>query len=100
MILHPKLLISTKIKRWMHIAESTRPQSIQKRDSDLTDISHLLDWLVARHIKIDFAGYAALKPKHQLLLGYRLLYQNHPELIDQLCKVLEKEDFESVISQN
>ncbi|KAH2883512.1 hypothetical protein KXV78_003531 [Aspergillus fumigatus] len=41
-IVAPSVLVLTKIKRWSTLAESTRPQSIKKADSDIDDIEVLL----------------------------------------------------------
>ncbi|KAH1334348.1 hypothetical protein KXX67_006555 [Aspergillus fumigatus] len=67
-IVAPSVLVLTKIKRWSTLAESTRPQSIKKADSDIDDIEVLLKWLARNQFHIDFEGYLA-KPKEELLSG-------------------------------
>ncbi|KAL7625832.1 hypothetical protein AAE478_005055 [Parahypoxylon ruwenzoriense] len=56
-VLHPAVLILTKIKRCVQFIGSTRPQSVRKFRSDVSDIQSLLNWLVRRNEKIDFVGY-------------------------------------------
>ena len=44
-VLHPSVLVCLKLRRWKHIAESTRPQSLAKAWNDAEDIKYLLSWL-------------------------------------------------------
>ncbi|KAI4153000.1 MAG: hypothetical protein L6R39_001694 [Caloplaca ligustica] len=97
-ILHPGVLIITKVKRWVHIAESTRPQSMLKADSDLNDIQFLLKWLNSHDQKVDFDSYAAIKPKDQLLPAFRTLYRIHADIRGLLQRVLKDDEFQYVRS--
>ena len=99
-ILHPRVLIITKTKRWVHIADSTRPQSMITAENDLTDITYLLRWLADHNQQIDFDYYAAFAPKARLLLGFRKLYSNFTGVRHNLEKVLQAADFQYVRSQN
>ncbi|KPM36268.1 hypothetical protein AK830_g10286 [Neonectria ditissima] len=56
-VLHPAVLILTKIKRCVHLIHSTRPQSVTKFHSDVSDINFLMKWLVENEKKVDFVGY-------------------------------------------
>ncbi|KAI4125347.1 MAG: hypothetical protein LQ338_004306 [Usnochroma carphineum] len=98
-ILHPGVLIITKVKRWVHLAESTRPQSIAKAASDFSDIEFLLHWLVDHNQEVDFESYAAVKPKVQLLPMFRTLYRIKTGVRGLLQRVLKAADFEYITSQ-
>lgn len=91
-IVAPSVLVLTKIKRWSTLAESTRPQSIKKADSDIDDIEVLLKWLARNQLHIDFEGYLA-KPKEELLSGVRKLYQMHAAFQPLLETTLDEESF-------
>ncbi|KAH1418957.1 hypothetical protein KXX32_008943 [Aspergillus fumigatus] len=91
-IVAPSVLVLTKIKRWSTLAESTRPQSIKKADSDIDDIEVLLKWLARNQFHIDFEGYLA-KPKEELLSGVRKLYQLHAAFRPLLETTLDEESF-------
>ncbi|KAH1400406.1 hypothetical protein KXX22_005433 [Aspergillus fumigatus] len=91
-IVAPSVLVLTKIKRWSTLAESTRPQSIKKADSDIDDIEVLLKWLARNQFHIDFEGYLA-KPKEELLSGVRKLYQMHAAFRPLLETTLDEESF-------
>ncbi|KAF5601785.1 hypothetical protein FPANT_1649 [Fusarium pseudoanthophilum] len=62
-ILHPSVLILTKMKRAHHYIGSTRPQSMNKLRSDTFDILHLLHWLQDHDKKIDFINYDSAAPE-------------------------------------
>ncbi|KAJ5790130.1 uncharacterized protein N7518_007141 [Penicillium psychrosexuale] len=77
-IVHPSVLVLTKLKRWAPIAESTRPKSVIKARGDFEDITAILDWLVGNNLRIDFTAYPE-KPKEELLPYFRKLYEIHSE---------------------
>jgi hypothetical protein len=79
-ILHPSILILTKLKRWTQIYQSTRPRTKSKALSDRTDIDFLIDCMSREGIRIDFEAYEG-KPKAVLL-----------DLIREFHEVLRKED--------
>ncbi|KAF5551292.1 hypothetical protein FMEXI_3410 [Fusarium mexicanum] len=62
-ILHPSVLILTKMKRSCQYIGSTRPQSVVKFNSDVRDIIYLLIWLQDHGMKIDFINYDAVSPE-------------------------------------
>ncbi|KAG9495043.1 hypothetical protein J7337_013274 [Fusarium musae] len=62
-ILHPGVLILTKMKRSCQYIGSTRPQSVVKFNSDVRDIDYLLHWLQDHGKKIDFINYDAASPE-------------------------------------
>ncbi|KAL9100940.1 MAG: hypothetical protein Q9163_003755 [Psora crenata] len=94
-IVHPSVLVLTKIKRWMFIAESTRPASKSKANHDLTDIRVILRWLAERKIRIDFTAYPE-QPKDRFLPGLRMLYARDTEAQGLLDVTMEEEDLASV----
>ncbi|EGD97450.1 hypothetical protein TESG_04859 [Trichophyton tonsurans CBS 112818] len=52
--LHPGVLVLTKLKRWMHISDSTRPASIARTANDMQDIKTILGWLIGHRLKVNF----------------------------------------------
>ena len=82
----------------MHIANSTRPASISKAESDLVDIKYLLDWLAGHNEKVDFGYYAQFAPKDRLLPGFRQLYRELKSRRGRLQSVLQADDFQYVSS--
>jgi hypothetical protein len=66
-ILRPSILVLTKIKRCVQYIGSTRPKSISKLESDLSDVEFLLQWLRARGQTIDFDGYDTTDDKRERL---------------------------------
>ena len=73
------------------MADSTRPQSIQKTKNDILDIFVLLEWLAEKKVCIHFEGYPE-KPKRDLLSGVMKLYTMHVTVRPLLEKTLEEED--------
>lgn len=73
------------------MAESTRPQSIQKARNDFHDIEVLLSWLAEKNTHIDFEAYRA-KPKNDLLPGIIKLYEMHATIRPLLEATLGKND--------
>ncbi len=82
----------------MHIADSTRPASITKANSDLIDIKYLLRWLADHNQQVDFGYCAAFTPKDRLLPGFRQLYSKGTVVRNNLQKVLQAADFQYVSS--
>ena len=81
-LLHPGVLILTKMKRWLTTCESTRPKTLAKNRSDARDLRWLVDWLVGNEMTIDFDNYEG-KSKGELM-GYVRIYRE---------KFREDEDF-------
>jgi len=65
-VLHPSILILTKLKRWATTAESTRPKTKEKNPTDAADIEWMILWLANNDLKIRFEQYAG-KTKEGLL---------------------------------
>ncbi|KAJ7475964.1 hypothetical protein FB451DRAFT_1366594 [Mycena latifolia] len=70
-LLHPTVLILTKMKRWAVNYNSTRPKTVLKTESDESDLHWLVHWLAANGLTIDFDNYAG-KTKEELLRIVRL----------------------------
>ncbi|KAF5586359.1 hypothetical protein FPCIR_7969 [Fusarium pseudocircinatum] len=95
-ILHPGVLILTKMKRSCQYIGSTRPQSVVKFNSDVRDIVYLLHWLQDHGNKIDFISYDAASPE-RLYDAFRQMRahwvskgdNNTAQMLD---KVLEESD--------
>ncbi|KAJ9480970.1 hypothetical protein VN97_g12546 [Penicillium thymicola] len=91
-IVHPSVLILTKIKRWHSLAESTRPQSVRKAGGDFEDMTVILLWLAENNLRIDFTAYPE-KPKGELLPCFRKLYELHAITRSLLEVTMDARDF-------
>lgn len=58
-ILHPSVLVLTKIKRMVHRIGSARPNSLAKFRKDEIDVVFLFYWLLRNNDAFDFDGYAS-----------------------------------------
>ncbi|KDQ24262.1 hypothetical protein PLEOSDRAFT_1016467, partial [Pleurotus ostreatus PC15] len=77
-VLHPSILILTKLKRWTNIFASSRPKSRKKAASDLVDITFLVQWLIQEELYIDFDLYQLSEGKERsVLLDYVRMYWDH-----------------------
>ncbi|KAG9224473.1 hypothetical protein CCMSSC00406_0007666 [Pleurotus cornucopiae] len=77
-VLHPSVLILTKLKRWTNIFASSRPKSRKKAASDLVDITFLVQWLIQEELRIDFDLYQLSEGKERsVLLDYVRMYWDH-----------------------
>ncbi|EEQ29137.1 hypothetical protein McanMca71_000818 [Microsporum canis] len=94
--LHPGILTLTKLKRWMHIADSTRPASMSRAADDMSDMKTILEWLVSHSLKVNFEMYPE-KSKEELLPGMaKLLERGDTEIAGLLKETLFPEDFEAL----
>ncbi|KAF5642517.1 uncharacterized protein FTJAE_3674 [Fusarium tjaetaba] len=101
-ILHPGVLILTKMKRSCQYIGSTRPQSVVKFNSDVRDIVYLLHWLQDHGKKIDFISYDAASPE-RLYEAVRQMrahwaYRDDSTTVQMLDDVLEKSDKATIMS--
>ncbi|KAM0206382.1 hypothetical protein ACHAQI_008298 [Fusarium lateritium] len=96
-ILHPSVLILTKIKRASQYIGSTRPHSQFKYNADVRDIVHLLYWLRAYNQRIDFGGYDAAAPE-RLYEGVRKIrvqwestgQSSNVEMLEEALEMIDK----------
>jgi len=65
-VLHPGVLILTKMKRWYFNLDSTRPKTMLKNRPDRRDLDYLVSWLVDNQMTIEFELYQG-KTKDDLL---------------------------------
>ncbi|KAI0089705.1 hypothetical protein BDY19DRAFT_992680 [Irpex rosettiformis] len=77
-ILHPTILILTKLKRWCSDRSSTRPKTISKNRIDRNDITFMITFLAQNSLKIEFNDYTG-KPKEELL---KMVATFHAKLVD------------------
>ena len=56
-LLHPSVLILTKLKRWYTTLPSTRPKTVLKHRSDEGDIDYMVHWLARNGLMIQFGEY-------------------------------------------
>jgi hypothetical protein len=97
-ILSPPILLLTKMKRWYHQRESTRPKTVSKNRSDKEDLDFLIFWLAENDQKIDFDLYKG-KEKPELLNFVRTFhdkFSNEKVLMEALRDVLDEEDWEAI----
>lgn len=64
-----------KLRRWVHIYDSERPQSQRKCEADEKDMTTLLKWAINCGFKIDLDGHIG-KPKDEF---YEPLATNSPK---------------------
>ncbi|KAI1418583.1 hypothetical protein F5Y13DRAFT_184224 [Hypoxylon sp. FL1857] len=96
-ILHPAVLILTKMKRAAQLIASTRPLSRAKFHSDCSDITYLLNWLAQRNETVDFVGYKSAavdrlyKAVIDLLNHWRTTERDMVDLLDSVLKPSDRE---------
>ncbi|ODA82007.1 hypothetical protein RJ55_00512 [Drechmeria coniospora] len=100
-VLHPRILILTKIKRCSWLIESTRPKSRLKFLSDESDIEFLIEWLVENDEKIDFIGYQS-PDMDRLYAAVQKMVKfwertGKEEKAQRICLVLENRDRERIM---
>ncbi|OBZ66448.1 hypothetical protein A0H81_13668 [Grifola frondosa] len=94
-ILHPGLLILTKMKRWYINRDSTRPKTIAKSSSDRRDLDFLVSWLADKNMTIELDLYKG-KSKDELLIYVRLYrekVEDDADLLDALQTAMKPEDW-------
>lgn len=94
-ILHPGVLLLTKIKRWYHNHDSTYPKTVAKRISDKKNLNYIVAWLAVNNMTIKFEKYGG-KSKTELLKFVRY-YREHvkadKETIENLQKAMKPGDW-------
>ncbi|KAI0315293.1 hypothetical protein OF83DRAFT_1034585, partial [Amylostereum chailletii] len=98
-ILHPCILILTKLKRWSTQRTSTWPKALRKNLTDRQDIKYLIQWLAEHDLKIEFDSYIG-KSKHDLLrmvgLFHDRLLEHEGPLMETLRLVMYPDDWEAM----
>ncbi|KAK7036752.1 hypothetical protein VNI00_011418 [Paramarasmius palmivorus] len=102
-VLHPKVLILTKLKRWSAIQDSTRPKTMLKARSDLEDVKFLVNFLAEKQEHVAFDEYAG-KPREALLKHVGVLWEHFvlhedTDSLETLQKVLKPDDLEALQQQ-
>ncbi|KAI1469008.1 uncharacterized protein F4812DRAFT_458531 [Daldinia caldariorum] len=99
-ILHPAVLILTKMKRAAQLIASTRPLPRAKFHADCSDITYLLNWLAQRDATIDFVGYKSATVDRLYKAVIDLVHHwrtTDRDMVDLLASVLEPGDREKVM---
>src|SRR6266498_2846889 len=99
-ILHPGVLLLTKMKRWYQNLESTRPKTVAKSLSDKRDLDYLVSWLTENNMTIEFEKYQG-KTKDQLLeyvRAYVEVSKEEEELMGDLKAAMKSDDWKSLSS--
>ncbi|KAL4076327.1 hypothetical protein J3A83DRAFT_2178016 [Scleroderma citrinum] len=94
-ILHPGVLLLTKIKRWYHNRDSTYPKTVAKRISDKKDLNYMVIWLAVNNMTIEFEKYKG-KSKTELLKFvryYREQVKTDKVIIENLQKAMKPGDW-------
>ncbi len=97
-ILHPSILIFSKLQRWCQGLESTRPKTLRKAITDSQDIDYLIGWLIQNGMLIAFDDYEAKKVPREKLVRHVRMYRERKELeedeeiVTQLEEVLNEAD--------
>ncbi|KAJ6454593.1 hypothetical protein C8R45DRAFT_1082665 [Mycena sanguinolenta] len=74
-ILHPKILILTKLGRWRNTVISTRPKTRLRAQSDEEDLVYMIEWLAERDFTIAFDLYKAnTRPRASLVKDVRMFW--------------------------
>ncbi|KAI0062296.1 hypothetical protein BV25DRAFT_1991595 [Artomyces pyxidatus] len=97
-ILHPSVLILTKLKRWAQNHDSTRPKTVLKNKSDQNDLDYIIYWLAENHLPIGFDDYQG-KGKDELLgfvRTYRNKFAENQELMETLQSLVEPLDWDNL----
>ncbi|PPR02501.1 hypothetical protein CVT24_002050 [Panaeolus cyanescens] len=95
-ILHPGVLILTKMKRWFINLESTRPKTVTKTNSDRRDLDYITLWLQENNMTIEFEEYQG-KTKEELLVfvrKYREVLAGNTEMEEALKAVIKPMDWD------
>lgn len=100
-ILHPSILILTKLTRWCHNYTSTRPKTRLKNESDSKDIEFLIKWMAKEQILIAFHRYDG-KPRTDLLVLVRTYWdrktvEGDGEIIEVLKSIMIGEDVQEIM---
>ncbi|KAI0833699.1 hypothetical protein BC628DRAFT_43191, partial [Trametes gibbosa] len=98
-ILHPTILILTKLKRWSVSYTSTRPLTLRKVASDRDDIQYLVKWLADSQLQICFSGYIG-KHKSELLVMLRKYRDKYIDDVEQMALLqrIMPDDWDDMIS--
>jgi len=94
-ILHPGVLLLTKMKRWYHHRDSTHPKSVAKRNSDKRDLDFMVTWLADNKMTIEFDKYQG-KPRDELLRFVQYYWEqikDDKDLVEDLQKAMKPEDW-------
>lgn len=101
-ILHPGVLLLTKMKRWYHESQSksTRPKTISKILSDKRDLDYLVSWLAENNMTIEFEQYRG-KTRDELMkfvCRYWLAVQEDEVVAQDLKKAMKERDRELLLA--
>jgi hypothetical protein len=98
-VLHPSILVLTKLKRWATNVDSNRPKTVKKNSTDATDIRFVFNWLAKNDLKINLDHYSG-KIKDDfipLLRQFRNKFADDDEnLVAKLKGALTDDDWKSL----
>lgn len=94
-ILHPGVLLLTKLNRWYHNRDSTYPKTIAKRLSDKRDLDYLVGWLAVNNMTIEFEKYEGKSNAEllQFVRYYREQVKADKQTIENLQKAVKPGDW-------
>ncbi|KGO77238.1 hypothetical protein PITC_093100 [Penicillium italicum] len=96
-IVHPCVLVLTKLKCWSTAEAATRQAYHQRTRTDLADILTILSWLEQNKLKINFSGLPQV-PKSELLSLLAKLYWTQKDVRPHLAATLSPEELREVLN--
>ncbi|CAP94821.1 hypothetical protein E8E15_005228 [Penicillium rubens] len=96
-IVHPSVLVLTKLKRWSTAEMATGEAYHQRASTDLQDILTILRWLEMHNLMINFAGLSGV-PTSELLSLLAKLYWAQKEVRPYLAAALTPEELREVLN--
>ncbi|KAF8530432.1 hypothetical protein BU17DRAFT_35854, partial [Hysterangium stoloniferum] len=94
-ILHPGVLLLTKMKRWYHNLESTFPRTMMKTKLDKQDLDYLINWLAKNEMTVELEAYQGKTPDE--LMPYVRCYwdtiRDDEALVECLRKAMKTKDW-------
>ncbi|KAJ5406685.1 hypothetical protein PENPOL_c004G02284 [Penicillium polonicum] len=96
-IVHPSVLVLTKLKCWSTAEVATRQAYHQRTRTDLADIFTILRWLERNRKRINFSGLPQV-PKSDLLSLLAKLYWTQKDVRPHLAATLTPEELREVLN--
>ncbi|CAI7587003.1 unnamed protein product [Penicillium glandicola] len=96
-IVHPSVLVLTKLKCWSTAEVATRQAYHQRTRTDLADILTILRWLEQNKLNVNFAGLPRVS-KNELLSLLAKLYWTQEHMRPHLAATLSPEELREVLN--
>ncbi|KAJ5385051.1 hypothetical protein N7517_002962 [Penicillium concentricum] len=96
-ILHPSILLLTKLLPWKEADQATRVARHMRARTDLLDIHTILQWLFDKDSTIDFSGFPAM-PRGRLMCLIGRLYRVEKRTRPYLALTMSPEEMRDVLT--